>query len=107
MRRRPAHEQLHHGINRAIGARYEKLPTEQLHGLSGSRLEKAGQRGGLLHPVRHLRLVELIVFVDIAVAHVLVLAGTGRGRSQKRAAEEGHLDVASEDMERQEPTLAL
>src|SRR5262245_11305567 len=36
-----------------------------------------------------------------------MLAGAGRGRSQKRAAEEGHFDVAREDVERQEPTLAL
>src|SRR5438128_10762004 len=54
----------------------------------------AGQRGGLLHPRRHLRLVELVALVDVDVARVLALAGTGRDRSQRRAAEEGHLDVA-------------
>src|SRR5215510_11304337 len=74
---------------------------------SESRPEKAGQRGGLLHPARHLRLVELVAFVDVDVAHVLVLAGAGRDRPQRRATEESHLDVASEHVERQEPALAL
>src|SRR5688572_8790758 len=44
----------------------------------------AGQRGRLFHPFRHLRFVELIVLVDIDVAHLLVLAGAGRDRSQRR-----------------------
>src|SRR3984893_16114247 len=74
---------------------------------SGSRPEKAGQRGGLLYPVRHLRLVELVAFVDADVARVLALAGAGRDRSQRGAAEEGHLDVVREGVEPQEPTLAL
>src|ERR1700687_4909810 len=56
-------------------------PTEWPHvAWSGSRPEKAGQRGGLLHPVRHLRLVELVAFVDVDVARVLALAGAGRDR---------------------------
>jgi hypothetical protein len=38
----------------------------------------AGQRGGLLHPRRHLRLVELVVFMDVEVAHFLVLGLAGR-----------------------------
>src|SRR5947207_12874123 len=67
----------------------------------------AGRRGGLLHPRRHLRLVELVVFMDVDIARVLALAGAGRDRSQRRAAEEGHLDVVSEDVDPQEPTLAL
>src|SRR5882757_2152157 len=74
---------------------------------SGSRPEKAGQRGGLLHPVRHLRLVKLVAFADVDVARVLALAGAWRNRSQRRAAEESHLDVAGEGVEPQEPTLAL
>src|SRR3990170_3713125 len=65
----------------------------------------AGQRGGLLHPVRHLRLVEIIL-VDVDPARVLARASGWNG-SQRRASEEGHLDVPGEDMERQEPTLAL
>src|SRR5229473_760325 len=69
--------------------------------------EKAGQRGRLLHPVRHLRLVEFVAFVDVDVARVLALAGAGRDRSQRLAAEEGHLDVVREGVEPQEPTLAL
>ncbi len=67
----------------------------------------AGQRGGLLHPRRHLRLVELVVFIDVDIARVLALAGAGRDRSQRRAAEKGHLDVVREDVEPQEPALAL
>src|SRR5436190_23678892 len=74
---------------------------------SRSRREKAGQRGGLLHPVHQLRLVELVALMDVDVARVLALAGTGRDRSQRRTAEEGHLDVAREDMDANEPTLAL
>src|SRR6266436_905417 len=58
--------------------------------------EKAGQRGRLLHPVRHLRLVELVALVDVDVARVHALAGAGRDRSQRCAAEEGHLDVVRE-----------
>src|SRR5688572_5592147 len=45
--------------------------------------------------------------MEVDVAHVLVLAGDGRDRSQRRAAEERHLDVAGEDVEREEPALAL
>jgi hypothetical protein len=42
----------------------------------------AGQRGGLFHPVRHPRLVELVAFVDVDVARVLaLLAPGGTGRS--------------------------
>src|SRR6266571_331234 len=69
--------------------------------------EKAGQRGGLLHPRRHLRLVELVAFSDVDVARVLALAGTGRDRLQRCAAEEGHLDVLREAMEAEKPALAL
>src|SRR6059036_3582404 len=42
----------------------------------------AGQRGGLLHPHHHELLVELVVFVDVEVAHVLVLGLAGRKRTQ-------------------------
>src|SRR5438309_11685774 len=64
----------------------------------------AGQRGGLLHPRRHLRLVELVVFMDVDPARVLARASGWNG-SQRRASEEGHLDVVGEDVERQEPAL--
>src|SRR5262245_39494085 len=58
----------------ARSPRRQARPTEWLHvAQSASRLEKAGQRGGLLHPGRHLHLVELVAFVDVAVAHVLLL----------------------------------
>src|SRR5207247_10736178 len=59
----------------------------------------------LLHPRRHLRLVE-IVFVDVDPARVLARASAWNG-SQRRAQEEGHLDVVSEDVEPQKPALAL
>src|SRR6202140_2664554 len=45
--------------------------------------------------------------MDVDVAGVLAPARTGWDRSQRRAAEEGHLDVAREGVEPQEPTLAL
>src|SRR5207237_3637134 len=38
---------------------------------------------------------------------VLALAGAGRDRSQRGAAEEGHLDVVREGVQPQEPALAL
>jgi hypothetical protein len=59
---------------------------------AGGRLwNPAGQRGGLLHPIRHLRLVELVAFVDVDVARVLALAGAGRDWSQRRAAKNATL----------------
>src|SRR5215471_11362158 len=67
----------------------------------------AGQSGGLLHPRRHLHLVEWVVFVDVEVARVLAL-GLSRGeRTQRRAAEESHLDVIRKAMDAEEPALAL
>src|SRR5512134_1278529 len=81
-----AQAQLHHRkLNGAFATRYDALaPTEWPHvAWSGSRPEEAGQRGGLLHPVRHLRLVELVAFEEVEVAHVLLLAGAGRDRSQR------------------------
>src|SRR5262245_40122726 len=65
----------------------------------------AGQRGDLLHLGRHLRLVK-IVLVDVDPARVLARASGWNG-SQRRASEEGHLDVVGEDVERQKPALAL
>src|SRR5262249_34494936 len=66
----------------------------------------AGQRGGLFHPLGHLRLVEWVAFADVDPARFLARAA-GRNWPQRCAAEEGHLDVVGEDVERQEPTLAL
>ena len=60
-----------------------------------------------VHPVRELRLVELVVLVDVEVAHVLLLGLAGRDRTQRRAAEERHLDVVGEAMEAEEPAVAL
>ena len=42
----------------------------------------AGQLAGLLHPGGELRFVELIVLVDVEVAHFLVLGLAGRHRTQ-------------------------
>src|SRR5258706_6338036 len=99
----------HLKIQRTIATRYDRLARQgaPTWHWSGSRPEKAGQRRGLLHPVRHLRLVELVAFVDVDVARVLALTGAGRDRLQRRAAEEGHLDVVREGVEPQKPTLAL
>src|ERR1700730_2026972 len=48
-----------------------------------SRLRNpAGQRGGLLYPRRHLRLVELVVLMDVEVARFLVLGLAGGDRTQ-------------------------
>jgi hypothetical protein len=65
----------------------------------GRLRDPAGQRGRLLHLRRHLRLVELVALADVDVARVLALAGTGRDRSQRRPAEEGHLDVVREGVD--------
>src|SRR5262249_47807080 len=66
-----------------------------------------GRRGGLLHPVCHLRLVELVAFTDVEVAHFLLLGFARGNRTQRCAAEEHHLDVFREAMEVEEPALAL
>src|SRR5882757_482462 len=67
----------------------------------------AGQLAGLLHPVCHLRLVELVVLMDVEVAPFLALAGARRDGSQRRAAEETHFDVVLEGMDAEEPALGL
>src|SRR5262249_13031580 len=67
----------------------------------------AGQLAGLLHPSGELSLVELVVLVDVQIAHLLVLGLAGRDRTQRRAAEERHFDVLGEAMEAEEPALAL
>ncbi len=79
-------------------------PAGQLAGRSHSF---AGQLAGLLHPSGELSFVELVVLVDVEVAHVLLLGRAGGDRTQRRAAEESHLDVLREAMEAEEPALAL
>src|SRR5207245_11252549 len=54
-----------------------------------------------------LSFVELLVFVDVEVARVLALGLAGGHRTQRRAAEESHLDVLCQAMEAEEPALAL
>src|SRR5215831_13693149 len=66
----------------------------------------AGQRGGLPHPGGQLRFVELVVLVDVEVAHFLMLGPAGGDRTQRHSAEESHLDVLREAMEAEEPALA-
>src|SRR5438093_2488256 len=63
----------------------------------------ARQLAGLFHPSRHLHLVEMVVLVDVEVAHFLLLGLAGGEWSQRRAAEESHLDVLREAMEAEEP----
>src|SRR5947207_13272363 len=62
----------------------------------------AGQKARLLHPSGELRFVELVVLVDIEVAPLFALGLAGRDRTQRRAAEESHLDVVREAMEAEE-----
>src|SRR5262245_3228782 len=66
-------------------------------GQEGRLRNPAGQRRRLLHPRRHLCLVE-IVLMDIDPARVLACA-TGWGWPQRRTAEKVHLDVAGEGVE--------
>src|SRR5207244_726641 len=67
----------------------------------------AGQLAGLLHPSGKLSFVELVVLVDVEVAHFLLFGLDGRDRTQRRAAEESYLDVLREAMEAEKPALAL
>jgi hypothetical protein len=54
-----------------------------------------------------VRVVELVVFVDVEVAYVLVLGRRRRRRTQRRAAEESHFDVPREAMKAEHPALAV
>src|SRR5437870_102655 len=67
----------------------------------------AGQLAGLLHPGGELSFVELVVLVDVEVAHFFLLGLAGGDRTQRRAAEESHLDVLREAMDTEEPALTL
>src|SRR5436305_10389305 len=80
--------------------------SNRFHGI-GVLGNPAGQRGGLPHPGSHLRLVELVAFVDVDVARVFAPARTRWHRSQRRAAEARHLEVVREGVLPQETTLAL
>ena len=67
-------------------------PLAEIHhapsGLQAPRSHSfAGQKARLLHPSGELSFVELVVLMDVEVAHVLLL-GRARGkRTQRRAAE--------------------
>src|SRR5438874_12281195 len=67
----------------------------------------AGQLAGLLHPSGELSFVERVVLMDVEVAHFLLFGIAGGARTQRRAAEESHLDVLRHAMEAEEPALAL
>src|SRR5882757_3464680 len=59
----------------------------------------AWQLAGLLHPSGELSFVDLVVLVDVEVAHFLLLGLAGREWTQRRAAGESHLDVLREAMD--------
>src|SRR6185503_8143416 len=67
----------------------------------------AGDGRRLFDPDLQLFLVERIVLVDVEVAHFPVFGLAGGDGTQRRAAEEGHLDVLREAMVAQEPALAF
>src|SRR6185369_5799848 len=67
----------------------------------------ARDRGRLPDPRCQLSLVQGLVLVDVEVAHFLVLGLSGGSRTQRRAAEERHLDVLREAVEVEEPALAV
>src|SRR5438093_3184003 len=77
-------------------------PREGIRVARGSAVP-AGDGGRLLDPGRQLLLLELVVLVDVEVAHFLLLGLAGGERTQRRAAEESHLDVLREAMEAEEP----
>src|SRR5688572_3133453 len=80
---------------------------------STGRLQKqrlripAGQLGRLLDPARHEFLVEWFALANVEVAYVLLLRLSGREWPQRRAAEEGHLDVLREAVDAEEPAAAI
>jgi hypothetical protein len=67
----------------------------------------AGQLAGLLHPSDELSCVELVILVDVKVAHFFLLGLAGRDRTQRRAAKESHFDVLRKAMDAEEPALAF
>src|SRR5947209_7982564 len=90
----------------AVPARGERIglrPTGPSHSF-------AGQLAGLLHPSGELSFVESRragILMDVEVAHFLLLGLAGGRRTQRRAAEESHLDEFRVAMEAEEPALAL
>ena len=67
----------------------------------------AGQLAGLLHPSGDLSFVELVVLVDVKIAHFFLLGLAGRDRTQRRAPKESHFDVLRKAMDPEEPALTL
>src|SRR4029079_5456898 len=58
--------------------------------------DPAGQLGCLPDPARHELLVEVVVLVDVELAHVLALGLAGREWAQRRTAEERDFHVLRE-----------
>ena len=58
----------------------------------------------MLHPSGELSFVELVVLMEVEVARVLALGFARGDRTQRRAAEESHLDVLREAMDAEEPS---
>ena len=67
----------------------------------------AGQLRCLPDPTRHQLLVDLVVLVDVEVAHFFLLGFAGRDRTQRRAPKESHFDVLRKAMDPEEPALTL
>src|SRR5690606_7837845 len=85
------------------GAGAEFIPDalDLRHPFLGLR-DPAGQLRCLSDPARHELLVEPVALVNVEVARVLVLGRDWRDRTQRRAAEERHLDVPREAMDAEE-----
>src|SRR5262245_60950532 len=66
-----------------------------------------GQLAGLLHPIDELRLAQLIVLVDIEIAHILLLGAAGGKRIERRPVEEGDLEISRHAVEAEEPASFL
>src|SRR5712691_4031282 len=92
-----------------VGLRADDLATAHAtHApCTGHSHSFAGQLAGLLHPGGELSFVELVVLMDVEVAHFLLLGLAGGDRTQRRAAKESHLDVFRDAVEAEEPALAL
>jgi len=65
----------------------------------------AGQLAGFLHPSGDLSFVELVVLVDVRIAHFFLLGLAGRDRTQRSAPKESYFDVLRKTMDAEEPPL--
>src|SRR5690606_20091990 len=65
------------------------------------------QGRSLPHPIRKLRLIELITLENVQIPHILLFRRARRHRIERRPAEERHLHVPSEAMKAEEPDVVL